>query len=321
MTTEENIHFVSNNAGHDLALRRVAPGSKTKARPLVIVPGYGMNSFIFGFHPAERSLEATLAHKGLVVYSADLRGQGRSRAKRGTTDAYGMAELAVDDVGAVIDFVREREGVDKVDLIGCSLGTALAFGQLAHRGSDAVGSFVALGGLVRWVEVPKLLQVAFAWPGLVGMVKMKNTRALAKHALPLVTKTFPKLLSLYVNASSSDLSRAKEIVQTVEDPHAGINREIAEWIARRDLVLRGVNVSAAIEEMEHPLLCVVAKDDGIVPEATSRDVYDRIGSKDKELLVVGGDKSRPIAHADLFLSTGAEERIFEPIAKFLLDRR
>jgi alpha-beta hydrolase superfamily lysophospholipase len=321
MTTEQDIHFVSNNAGHDLALRRVAPGSKSKARPVVIVPGYGMNSFIFGFHPAERSLEATLAHQGLVVYSADLRGQGRSRAGRGTTDAYGMAELAIDDVGAVIDYVREREGADKVDLIGCSLGTALAFGQLAHRGGDAVGSFVALGGLVRWVEVPKLLQIAFASPALVGLIKMRGTRKLAKHALPLVTRTVPRLLSLYVNAASSDLSRAKEIVQTVEDPHAGINREIAEWIARRDLVLRGVNVSSAIESMSHPLLCVVAKDDGIVPEATSRDVYERMASRDKDLLLVGGDKSKPIAHADLFLSKGAEEKIFSPIAKFLLDRR
>ena len=317
-----DVSFVSNQCGHDLAVRRVAAAPSVKGtRPVIIVPGYGMNSFIFGFHPAERSLEATLAHHGLVVYAADLRGQGRSRAEEGTSDEYGMAELAIDDVGAVIDHVRAREGADKVDLIGCSLGTSLAFGHLAHRGSDKVGSFVSLGGLVRWVEVPPVLKVAFAWPALVGMVKMQNTRKFARHALPFVTRTFPRLLSLYVNASSSDLARAAEMVQTVEDPHAGINREIAEWIARRDLILRGVNVSAAIESMNNPLLCVVAKEDGIVPEVTSRDVYDRIGADDKELLVIGGDAARPIAHADLFLSKGAEQRVFSPIAKFLLDRR
>jgi pimeloyl-ACP methyl ester carboxylesterase len=303
-------------------VRRVAAAPSVKgARPAIIVPGYGMNSFIFGFHPAERSLEATLAHHGLVVYAADLRGQGRSRAEKGIGDAYGMAELAIDDIGAVIDHVRAREGVDKVDLIGCSLGTALAFGHLAHRGGDAVGSFVSLGGLVRWVDVPKLLQVAFAWPDLVGLVKVQNTRKFARHALPFITRTFPRLLSLYVNSSSTDLARAREMVQTVEDPHSGINREIAEWIARRDLVLRGVNVSAAIESMHHPLLCVVAKEDGIVPEATALDVHARMGSSDKELLVVGGDAAHPIAHADLFLSKGAEERVFAPVAKFLLDRR
>jgi len=317
-----DVSFVSNQCGHELAVRRVAAAPSVKgARPVIIVPGYGMNSFIFGFHPAERSLEATLAHHGLVVYAADLRGQGRSRKDKGTSDEYGMAELAIDDIGAVIDHVRTREGAEKVDLVGCSLGTPLAFGHLAHRGAGKVGSFVSLGGLVRWVEVPKLLQVAFAWPTLVGMVKMQNTRKFARHALPFVTRTFPRLLSLYVNASSSDLARASEMVQTVEDPHAGINREIAEWIGRRDLILRGVNVSTSIESMDVPLLCVVAKEDGIVPEATSRDVYDRMGTKDKQLLVIGGEPAMPIAHADLFLSKGAEKRVFSPIAKFLLDRR
>lgn len=315
------IHFVDNRAGTDLAVRRVAPEKRASKRPVLIVPGYGMNSFIFGFHPAERSLEATLAARGLVVYAADLRGQGKSRSVASANERYGMAELAVDDVGAVIDWIREREGCDRVDLVGCSLGTSLAFGYMAHRARNAaVGSFVSLGGLVRWVDIPPLLRLAFASPRVAGLIKMRGTRDFARRALPIVTRAFPKLLSLYVNASSSDLARAAEIVETVEDPHPIINREIAEWIARRDLILRGVNVSAAIESMDHPLMCVVAKDDGIVPEATSRDVFDRIGTRDRELLVVGGDAARPIAHADLFLSRGAEERIFSPIARFLLER-
>jgi pimeloyl-ACP methyl ester carboxylesterase len=312
--------FVDDHAGHDLAVRRTTEnGASASHRPVIIVPGYGMNSFVFGFHPAERSLEGTLAHHGLVVYSADLRGQGKSRSHT-SDDAYGMAELAIDDVSAVIEAVCAREKCDRVDLVGCSLGTSLAFGYLAHRGASRVGSFVSLGGLVRWVEIAPALRVAFSSPALVAKVKMKNTRELARHALPIVTRVFPRLLSLYVNASSSDLSAVDDLVQTVEDPHAGINREIAEWIARRDLILRGVNVSVAIESMHVPLLCVVAKEDGIVPALTARDVYDRIASKDKELLEIGGDPAHPIAHADLFLSKGAEARVFDPIARFLLAR-
>ena len=313
------IFFVDDHAGHDLAVRVTPAERARKARPAIIVPGYGMNSFIFSFHPVERSLAATLAHAGIKVYSADLRGQGKSRS-RDRDDSYGMAELAVDDVGAVVDAVCERERCDQVDLIGCSLGTALAFGYLAHRGSTRVRSFVSMGGLVRWVEIAPLLRVIFSSPELAGKLKLKNTRTLARFAFPIVTRAFPGVLSLYVNASSSDLARASEIVETVEDPHAGINREIAEWIARRDLILRGVNVSVAIESMHHPLLCVIAKEDGIVPLATARDVFDRMGSKDKELLEIGGDRDKPIAHADLFLSTGAETRVFDPIARFLLAR-
>ena len=319
MTLTVTRHFVDNRAGHDLAIRRIA-SSKSRGRPVILVPGYGMNSFIFGFHPKERSLEATLAHHGLVVYSAELRGQGQSVARAGASDEYGLAELGIDDVTRVVEFVREREGAAEVDLVGCSLGTALAFAYMAHTPDAPVGSFVSFGGLVRWVDVPPLLRVAFASPALIGKVRFRRSRQLAKVAFPIISKRLPWLLSIYVNATSSDLSRADEIVQTVEDPLPRVNEEIAQWIKRRDLVLRGVNVSEAIERMTHPLLCVIAKDDGIVPEATALDVFHRMASHDKEILSVGGDPDKPIAHADLFLSEGAEARIFEPIARFLASR-
>ncbi len=97
-----------------------------------------------------------------------------------------------------------------------------------------------------------------------------------------------------------------------------INREIAEWIRRGDLVLRGVNVSAKLAELRHPFFCVVANDDGIVLPVTSRHTYEAIGSPVKRLLQVG-DEAQRIAHADLFLCHGAQERIFAPIADFLLE--
>ena len=303
---------------HELAVRRTAPDRPApRSSPVIIVPGYGMNSFIFGFHPGERSLEAALAHRGLTVYSADLRGQGSSRS-RVPLGNYGLAELGVDDLGAVIEHVRRRENAERVHLLGCSLGTALAFSYIAHRGQQHIASFVSLGGLVRWVEVPRVLRIAFGNPELIGRFKIRGSRRIVSVLLPAIVRFAPKVLSLYVNATSSDLSRAKEMVQTVEDPHAPINEEIAHWIARGDLIVRGKNVSRFIEEITVPTMTVVAKDDGIVPEATGRDVHDRVGAKDKELLVIGGDPDKPIAHADLFLSRGAEERIFEPIARFLL---
>ena len=58
--------------------------------PVVILPGYGMNSFIFGFHPRGLSLEAYLASRGIEVWSVDLRGQGRARSTGGD-DRFGLA--------------------------------------------------------------------------------------------------------------------------------------------------------------------------------------------------------------------------------------
>jgi pimeloyl-ACP methyl ester carboxylesterase len=279
-----------------------------------------MNSFIFGFHPRGASLEAYLASRGLEVWSCDLRGQGRSVREHGS-DQYGLGELAVDDLACAIAHVRgaTRTGRDEVDLVGCSLGAALAFAHLACVPEARVKNVVSLGGLVTWVKIHAVLRAAFWSPWLVGRVRVRDTRKLAGRALPALVRYAPKVLSLYLNAASTDTSHAATMIQTVEDPNPYVNRDIARWIRRRDLVVRGVNVSKALGSMKHPFLGVIANHDGIVPPETSRAIHDQIGSPDKSLLEVGDDDG-PIAHADLFLSTGAQEKIFAPLADWLIAR-
>ena len=50
--TEHAFHYVDNKAGWKLELKQCRPPRKTNVRrnPVAMIPGYGMNSFIFGFH-------------------------------------------------------------------------------------------------------------------------------------------------------------------------------------------------------------------------------------------------------------------------------
>lgn len=313
--------FVDNGHGWRLSMVRwtLDGGPRAGSRPALIVPGYGMNSFIFGFHPGGPSLVESLAARGLEVWTADLRGQGRSLRVRGS-GRYGLYELAVEDLRAAIGHVlgATTTGARRLDLVGCSLGAALSFAHVACVPDAPVHALVSLGGLVTFKEAHPLVRYAFASPRLAGMLRIKNTRRMARLALPVLAKIAPSLISVYINERSTDLSQSERMVQTVEDPHPVINREIAEWIKRGDLVVGGVNVSASLPAMKHPFLCVVANNDGIVLPVTSRHTFEVIGSPHKELLLVGDDET-PIAHADLFLSRGAQQKIFAPIAEFLLD--
>lgn len=310
--------LVDNRAGWRLAVTRHHTTREPRGRPVLIVPGYGMNSFIFSFHPTGPSMVEYLASRGLEVWTVDLRGQGRSIRARGN-HRYGMGDLAVDDIGATIRHVLANTitGSDKLDLVGCSLGTALSFAHVAVVKDAPVHAIVSMAGLVTWREAHPIVRFAFGSRRAAGLIRMKNTRRLARLALPVLSKMAPSLLSVYLNERSTDLSQVARMVQTVEDPHPVINREIAEWIRRRDLVIRGVNVSARLREMNHPFFCVVANDDGIVLPATSRHTFDAIGSTHKDILFVG-DADMPIAHADLFLCRGAQPRIFAPVADFLI---
>lgn len=311
-------HFVSNNDGWHLSLfqswdeERLVPGR----RPVLIVPGYGMNSFIFSYHPHGDSLEGYLARAGFEVWRVDLRAQGKS-VSIGGTDSFSLEDLAVTDLGAAIAFAldRSRTAASRVDVIGASLGGTIVFLHAALQRDNRLGSIVAMGSPVRWVDIHPAIRLAFSVPALVGLVRFRGTRKLAEIALPHIIRRIPSVLSIYMNADITDVSA--EMVKTVEDPNRHINREIAYWIRERDLIVRGKNLSEAIRDLHNPLLCVLARGDGIVPRRTAEFPYLTAGSKVKKLLEVGTSE-RAMAHADLFVSNGAQEGVFEPIATWLV---
>jgi pimeloyl-ACP methyl ester carboxylesterase len=119
-------HYVNNHDGWELELRQCYHPHRlnTELRPLMIVPGYGMNAFIFGYHPNGVSMEAALAGKGFDVWSVNLRAQGGSRRK-GKKKPYTMADIAKHDIPAAIQGILKHtaaNNADAVDGIGCSLG-------------------------------------------------------------------------------------------------------------------------------------------------------------------------------------------------------
>jgi pimeloyl-ACP methyl ester carboxylesterase len=314
-------HSIANRDGWLLSLyQSFDPERLVSGRPpVLIVPGYGMNSYIFSYHPRGLSLEGFLAQAGFEVWRVDLRGQGRSRAIGGG-DRYRLADLALTDLPAAIDGVleRTRTGAGKVHLIGASLGGTLIYLYAALRRDPRIGAIVAMGSPVRWVEIHPALRLAFSSPFLAGLVRVRGTRRLAEVVLPRVLRHVPWLLAAYINPAITDLEATSEMVKTVEDPNRHINREIAHWICDRDLIVRGTNLSEAIAAIDRPLLCVLASHDGIVPRETALFPYHRVASARKAILEVGAP-SLAVAHADLFVSNEAHERVFRPIASWLAE--
>jgi len=312
-------HWAPNGAGFRLALyqtydeQRLVPGR----RPVLIVPGYGMNSFIFSYHPGGVSLEGFLAERGFEVWRADLREQGETQRDGGASN-FSLEDLALTDLGVAVDKVlaETTTGADRADILGCSLGGALMFTHAVLNPKHRMGTLVSMGSPVRWERIHPLVKLAFSSPTLVGMVRVRGTRKIAELALPVLARRTPWLLSVYMNPEITDVSAVRELVRTVEDPNRHINRQMAEWIQRRDLVVRGVNISEAIAALDNPFLCVVANGDGVVPRETAAFPFHKLRSPRKKLLEVGTD-TIAMAHADLFISREAHERVFAPLADWL----
>jgi alpha-beta hydrolase superfamily lysophospholipase len=318
-------YHVDNGAGWDLALYRTHHPTKIDRdkRPVFIVPGYGMNSYIFHYHPSGRSLAATLADRGHEVFTVDLREQGRSRkVTPGKQGPYGLSDLALVDFAAAVDAARSHTVArrDEIDLLGASLGGTITMLYRTQARSPAPGRVVLLGSPIRWTGVHPLLRVLFGSPALAGAIELKKTRALAAMALPLAAKLAPWALRIYMNTDATDLTHYGEMVNTVEDPSRFINREIAQWIQRRDLVVNGRNLTEDVARFDAPLCTIYANGDGIVPKETATFAHYHARSEHK-VLVEAGDARIPYSHADMFIGREASRQVFAPLLRFLEEDR
>ncbi len=290
-----------------------------KKKPVLMIPGYGMNTFILNFHPTGPSMVEYLCQKGFEVWTANLRGQGGSE-KLGGTLKYGFRELGLVDFPVVRDLVLQetKTGGEAIHAVGCSLGATVLYAYLAHHQKEhRFASMIAIGGPLRWDEVHPLVKFAFQSPKVAALVPIRGTRTIAKTFLPLLKKV-PWLLSIYMNADQIDLSEADEMVKTVDNPNPYLNVQIAKWIKNRDLIVDGVNVTDALAHIEDlSILCLLANADGIVPAAAAKSVCNIATRSCSDVLEVG-DKKHWYAHADLFVSEKAHETVFEPMSKWLV---
>ena len=287
-------------------------------RPVLIVPGYCMNTTPLTFHPSGPSLIEYLTERGMEVWTSNLRGQGESRSMGGDRNS-GFRDLALKDLPNALDQVRNatESRQDRIDVIGCSLGGTYIYTYLAHHLRDhGIGSIVGMGAPLRWDKTHRFLRALFVSARVAKRVRVSGTRRMAERALPVVRR-FPKLLSLYMNADIVDVAGLDELLQTVEDPIPKLNGEIARWVKNRDLVVSGINVAEALGNVDRPFLCVVANRDGIVPLESAESALSALPKGDR--LLVGDDETW-FAHADLFISRPAQEQVFSPLADWLTSR-
>lgn len=319
---KERLHYEDNHQGWLLEIRQYWDPERLdrSRRPLLIIPGYCMNTFILNYHPSQRSMVAHLVDEGFEVFTANLRGQGGSRRLSGSR-RFGFREVALVDIPTVMHFVQATALSEpaRVDAIGCSLGATYLYAYLAHHPNEhVVGSLVGLGGPLRWESAHPLLPFIFASPRLAGMLPVIGTRKLAQTILP-IARRIPKALDLYMNRQNIDLSQAGILTQTIDDPIPYLNRQIAHWVRHQDLHVAGVNVTEAMGSIETPTLCIAANSDGIVPPDTAFSILDAVGTDDV-LALEAGDQEHWFAHADLFINDYAEREVFDPLATWLADK-
>jgi acylglycerol lipase len=243
---------LAGKAGVELYWQAWLPEAEPRA---LVVISHGASEHSARYrHVAER-----LASAGYAVYALDHRGHGRSEGKRAQLD---RLDYVVADLRAFVDLAGERQPGLPVYLLGHSMGGAVAIAY-------AVRHQETLAGLV--------LSAPVADPNAASAVTRGVSRVLSAVA--------PDLGVYQVDASL--VSRDAEVVRDYqEDPLNHHGKLPARTVA--ELTSEVQRFPEEVPSLRLPLLVMHGSDDGLVPEAGSRLVYERAGSQDKTLEIFDG---------------------------------
>lgn len=226
----------------------------TKAR-IVIVHGYGEHGDRYTRF-AER-----LTQEGFTVWANDHRGHGLSEGPRGVVTHLGDA---VSDVDHVVDMAR-------------AAGPDMPVFMFAH----SMGGTIGLRYALEHQEKLSGLILSSAAVSLEGLGVSSFQRKLAT----LVGKVAPRLPvnSLPFEGISRD---PEELGIYMDDPLVYRGKQPARTVA--ELVNAMADFPEQVGSLRIPLLVVAGSEDPIVPAAGSRDIEERAGSEDKEIIVYEG---------------------------------
>lgn len=158
--------FVSPEENCQLHVMSISDSSQKHSTPILMIHGMMEDGRIF-YHRSGKGLASYLAKQGYHVYVADLRGLGLSTPKVSKDSEHGQTETINKDLPALIEFVRQHSGSDKIHLGAHSWGGVnlnacmIRFPKIADKISSAV--YFGTKRLIRVRNIHRFINVEVFW--------------------------------------------------------------------------------------------------------------------------------------------------------------
>jgi alpha-beta hydrolase superfamily lysophospholipase len=198
--------------------------------------------------------------RGYAVYALDHPGHGKSDGARCHIQRFSQF---TDGVGLLLEKVREENPDTLVFLVGHSMGGLIATRFLIEHQSEFAGCVLSGAAVQPAVEVP----------------------ALQRLTIRLLSIVLPKLGLLQLDAS--EISRDPEVVDRYRnDPLVFTGKVSARLLEQFFSAMTGFEEKLAVIEL--PMLILQGSADGLVSPQGSKMLHEKIGSRDKKLIIYEG---------------------------------
>ncbi len=260
--------------GYELYYQSWIPEKKRGA--LVVLHGLGEHSGRYRFF-IDYFLD-----QGWALYLMDQRGHGKSPGPRSHADRF---QDLVDDLERFVGLIREREAKQPLFLVAHSFGGQVGVNYLARKPKELKGAVLSGPNLKLALPVPALK-------------KILGTAA---------SRFLPEVL-IPNDIHASWVSHDEAVVRAYEEDPL-VARKISLKLGAE--ILKNLDeVMALAPEIRTPLLIVHGGDDKITATEGSREFFERLDLKDKQLKVYPG------YFHETFNEVG-KEKVFRDIEQWL----
>ncbi len=315
---EDEIYVVTTPDLWKIRLYRKRPAGG-EGEPVLLCHSAGSNRFNFQF-PRGASLMTTLVEAGYDCWMVELRGYRSSEPPFGRTrNDPEFDDYLLQDLPAVVDFIRNATGYGKIHWVGHSMGGMLLYAFDLTYGAEALASGTTLGA------PPGFQGVNFRYPA-VTLAMLRSSRALveavARAGSPLLKFSKPRFGVLPINWENvhprMDTAAFFHLLE-ITPPH--VAHDLATIAATKNWIMdRGaVDVAGRLDALETPLFAIFGANDSFIPTSRAEAFFEAISNPDKRLLVLGKryGHAADYNHVDLTMSRAGRKEVFEPIVAWI----
>ena len=317
---------------------------------VILCHGFNMNNTFWDIDKRS-SLARFLARAGYDVWTPSLRGSGLS-SKPMLSRLRGIAKFELEniphmliktpfditkfswtiddhihkDVPTIVDFVKKKSGFDKVYWAGHSMGSIIMHAYLETESQDDIAGFISMAAMM---VIPDPLNehlktVAEQKPLLQASLLINSTVASQLRNATFGTVKHPIEELLFMGENMHDDVLFKFFRTCIDDTSAGVVSQFSDSIRSGKMlsVDRKYDYTGHMFCIEVPMLIVAGSRDGFVTEKVMKKSYDKVSSKDKNIIIFSKENgySTDYGHCDLIIGKNSEQEVYPPILEWL-DKR